>query len=285
MNNNREVYHLLQSINRRPNPFEFYTAETLWNDEHISKQMLSYHLDDASVLASRPFELIDQCVDWMRNRFNIDRETGICDFGCGPGLYTSRLAQLKAAVTGVDLSRRSIEYAKKTAVEQNLAIDYHLQNYLTFETDKTFDLITMIYCDLCPLSPEQRKTMLQNFHRFLNNDGHLFLDVFSLKAFENREEVAMYENRQMKGFWSSEDYYGFMNTFKYDDEKLVLDKYTIIEENRFRTIYNWLQYFSPESLRKEFEENGFIIVEQYSDVLGTPYSADSPEFAVVAKKI
>ena len=42
-------------------------------------------------------------------------------------------------------------------------------------------------------------------------------------------------------------------------ENVILDKYTIIEEKRTRIIYNWLQYFSVDSLREEFEENGFKV--------------------------
>ena len=52
----------------------------------------------------------------------------------------------------------------------------------------------------------------------------------------------------------ADKYYGFLNTFKYNEEKITLDKYTIIEETRTRVIYNWLQYFNQDSLRKEFEE-------------------------------
>lgn len=58
----------------------------------------------------------------------------------------------------------------------------------------------------------------------------------------------------------------------------------IIEEARTQTVYNWLQYFSPGSLRKEFEESGFNIEEYYSDVAGTVFSPESVEFAIVAKK-
>jgi hypothetical protein len=65
---------------------------------------------------------------------------------------------------------------------------------------------------------------------------------------------------------------------------MVLDKYTIIEEARTRTVYNWLQYFSPETLEREFVECGFAVEEFYSDVAGSPYLSESKEFAVVAKK-
>ncbi|MFC1892323.1 class I SAM-dependent methyltransferase, partial [Thermodesulfobacteriota bacterium] len=259
--------------------------EILWNDKHISKKMLEVHLNEALDLASRNKGFIEKSVDWMVSRFNIGSDTRIADFGCGPGLYTSRLAEKGANVTGIDFSERSIRYAKETASKKNLDIDYVLQNYLSFETDKKFDLITLIFCDLCPLSPGQRKTLLNKFYKYLDDDGFIFLDVVSLNGFEQKEEMTTCEHLQLNGFWSADDYYGFVNTFKYEDKKVILDKYTIIEKNKAWEVYNWLQYYSLESLENELKENGFRIIEHYSDVSGTPLKSDATQIAVVAEKI
>ncbi len=112
----------------------------------------------------------------------------------------------------------------------------------------------------------------------------MLLDVYSLNSFNQKEESATYEMNQLNGFWSPEDYYCFVDTFKYEKEKVILDKYTIIEETRMRVVYNWLQCYSKDSLRSEIEENGFKIEEYYSDVAGTAFSPESVEFAIVAIK-
>jgi hypothetical protein len=88
----------------------------------------------------------------------------------------------------------------------------------------------------------------------------------------------------LNGFWAPEKYYGFLNTFKYDKEKVILDKYTIIDKNGVRIIYNWLQYFSKEALIKEFEDNNFKVEKIYSDVAGKPYHPKSQEMAIIARK-
>jgi hypothetical protein len=106
-----------------------------------------------------------------------------------------------------------------------------------------------------------------------------------LSAFEQKEEVALYEVNQLNGFWSPNKYYGFLNTFKYEKEKVALDKYTIIELDRIRKVYNWLQYFAPEDLEREFIASGFSVTGLYSDVSGTPYDRKSSEFAVIANKV
>ena len=278
------MFKELKKINSRPAPFQFYTADELWTNEHTSKQMLEYHLDDHVDLSSRNKEFIEQSVKWIISKFEIDKTTEIADFGCGPGLYTTRLAERGARVTGIDFSQNSLNYAKQVAANKGLSINYILSNYLEFETTDRFDLIMMIMCDFCVLSPAQRKKMLSKFNLLLKPEGSVLLDVYSLNSFNQKEEAVIYELNQLNGFWSSEDYYGFVNTFKYEKEKVTLDKYTIIEKSRKREVYNWLQYFSEDSLKNEFEENGFKTIELYSDVAGKNFSSESTEFAIVARK-
>jgi len=279
------VFDKIENINTRPAPFEFYTASDLWTDEHTSEQMLRFHLNEDIDVSSRKAEFINHSVEWIASDFNIVAGTKIADFGCGPGLYATRLAQRQADVTGIDFSERSIQYAQEVAIREGLSIHYVNQNYLKFETDERFHLVLMIMCDFCALSPTQRKKMLSKFYTILEPGGSVLLDVYSLKAFDQREETAMYEANLLNGFWSPNKYYGFLNTFKYESEKVVLDKYTIIEASRTRIVYNWLQYFSPEALEREFVECGFAVEKLYSDVAGSPFDSESEEFAVVAKKL
>jgi len=278
------VFKEIENINTRPEPFEFYTASDLWTDEHTSKQMLTFHLNEGVDMSSRNAQFITRSVEWIASRFNVGAGTKIADFGCGPGLYATRLAQKRAAVTGIDFSKRSIQYAQGVANREGLSIHFANQDYLEFETDDRFHLVLMIMCDFCALSPTQRTKVLNKFYTFLEPGGSVLLDVYSLKTFDHREETRMYEANLLNGFWSPNKYYGFLNTFKYEREKVVLDKYTLIEADRSRTVYNWLQYFSPEALEREFVERGFTVEGFYSDVAGTPFDSETKEFAVVAKK-
>jgi len=278
------MYTKLEEINSRPKPFEFYTAADLWTDEYTSEQMLAYHLNKDVDLSSRNEEFITKSVEWIASHFDVGPRIRIADFGCGPGLYTNRLAKLGARVVGVDFSPRSIAYARGVAADESLAVEYINQNYLDFETQGQFDLVMMIMCDFCALSPSQRMVMLKKFHSLLAPGGAVLLDVYSIGAFEKREETTSYGINLMDRFWSPKKYFCFQNTFKYDEIKVVLDKYTIVEEERVRTVYNWLQYFSPEALEKEFIEAGFALKEKHADVAGSPFDNTGSEFAVVGRK-
>lgn len=278
------MFKELKEINSRPAPFQFYTADELWANEHTSKQMLEYHLNEAIDVSSRNKSFIERSAEWIVSYFGVGEKTTIADFGCGPGLYTTRFAERGAAVTGIDFSANSLKYAKQVAEQKGLKVNYVHTNYLNFETTHRFDLITMIMCDFCALSPEQRKTMISKFSSLLKPGGSVLLDVYSLNSFNQKEESATYELNQLNGFWSPDDYYCFVNTFKYEKEKVTLDKYTIIEASQTRIVYNWLQHFSKESLRKEFENNGLEVEGFYSNVAGGAFEPDSLEFALVARK-
>jgi 2-polyprenyl-3-methyl-5-hydroxy-6-metoxy-1,4-benzoquinol methylase len=274
----------LKNIHSRPAPFAQYTAADLWTDEHISAQMLAYHLDGTVDLSSRKTGFIDRSAQWIISHFELDHTKAVADFGCGPGLYTTRLAESGADITGIDFSERSIEYAKNAAQQHNLAINYVCANYLEFETERRFDLITMIMCDYCALSPRQRQIMLTKFHQLLKPGGAVLLDVYSIAAYDARKEGATFARNLMDGFWSANRYYGFLRTFKYEAEKVILDKYTIIEDDRTRVIYNWLQYFDPAALKREFTTVGFEIKSLFGDVAGADYDPDADEYAIVARK-
>lgn len=276
------MFTTLDSIVSRPEPFSVCTTEDLWTDGYTSERMLEFHLDGITDLSSRNFQFIDKSAAWIVSRFFAKEETTVIDFGCGPGLYTSRFARHNAKVTGVDFSKRSIEFARGLAAKENLAIDYFCQNYLEFQTNTRFDLITMIFCDFCALSLGQRRTMLDKFASMLNPGGRVLLDVCSIAGFDARAETSAFGRNLMNGFWSKDDYFGFQNTFIYPDEKVTLDKYTIIEPGRTRTVFNWLQYFSQESLREEFDRSGLSIQTFFSDVAGSAFSPDLHEFAVEA---
>ncbi len=100
----------LLTLQEKPQPFA--PGEPLfWDDPYISKQMLAAHLNPANDIASRRPETIDRTLDWLVHSLHISPGASVLDLGCGPGLYTARLAQRGFVVTGIDYSRNSIEYA------------------------------------------------------------------------------------------------------------------------------------------------------------------------------
>jgi len=226
---------------------------------------------------------MDRSANWIGQHYRLGPGQSVVDFGCGPGLYTSRLVKSGAQVTGLDFSERSIAYARDQARLNGLGIDYTLTDYLTYETTKKFDLILMIMCDYSALGPHNRSELLDKWRGILKPDGALLFDVHALPMFHAMREELRYSPNLLDGFWSDAPYHGFLRTFKYEHERVSLDKYTIVEASRTRTVYNWLQYFDPESLGGELAEHGFILEQIFGDVAGAPYDPRAHEFAVSAR--
>jgi hypothetical protein len=124
--------------------------------------------------------------------------------------------------------------------------------------------------------------MLEKFRSMLAPGGSILLDVYGPAMFERQEESSTYAPNLLDGFWSDAEYFGFKHTFKYEDVRVLLDQYTIVERDRTRRIYNWLQCFTPKSLGSEFVEHGLQIAEYLENVAGDPYDPEAVEFAVIA---
>jgi SAM-dependent methyltransferase len=277
------MFDELARITARPEPFSTYTVETLWTDPHVSEQMLRYHLDAELDSASRRREFVDRSVAWIVDRFELAEGRRVLDLGCGPGLYTNRLAAAGATVTGIDLSARSIDHARRTARERGLEVDHAVADYLDDPPAGPFDVALLIYCDLCALGPDRRARLLANVRDRLARGGVLLFDVVSLARFVSVDEGVEFAESLMDGFWSSEPYFGFHSVFVYDDERVVLDRYDIVERDRTWSVSNWLQHYDPDTLERELASAGFELVEVLGDVAGAPYDRLADEFAVIAR--
>jgi SAM-dependent methyltransferase len=276
------MYRELADLLERPEPFSTYTAEALWTDDYVSARMLDFHLDPGHDLASRRPEAIDRLVKWIETRLGLAGKT-VCDLGCGPGLYAERMAMHGARVTGLDFSARSLAHARQSAAKKRLTISYHHADYLKDELPGQHNIVTLIYGDYCVLSPAQRRALLGRIRAMLKPGGHFLFDAFSRPQFGQCAEEFVCERRLMDGFWAEGDYFGFKATHLYPGQHLALDRYLIVEPERQRDIYNWMQYFTPDEIRAELKEAGFEAAEIFDLTTGEHWIERSAPFGVLAK--
>jgi SAM-dependent methyltransferase len=253
-----------------------------WTDPHIAQQMLNAHLDPKIDAASRRPALIGSTVEWIIDVLNLQVGDTLLDLGCGPGLYCQRFSRNGLKVTGVDFSANSIRYAQ----ELDFKTTYSCQDYLTLDFDAQFDVVTLIFGDLCALSREKRSRLLTNIHQALRPNGYFVLDVTTFEHHTKRMDVQQWSVLPNGGFWKPTPYLQLINGFHYPEDDTALDQYIIIEAGGRTTVYrNWFHYYSPETITAELEAQGFIVEGLYSDLWGTPYQEDSGWIGVVARKV
>jgi len=278
----KSLFEVLSEVYQKPELFSAYTAETLWTEPHLAQQMLKTHLDQNTPLASRTLPVVEQTVAWLDDRFGLEGKN-VCDLGCGPGLYAERYAQRGAFVEGLDFSTNSIAYATENAASGRGSLSFRRADYLSDELPSGQDLVTLIYCDFCPLSPAQRSILLNKVRCALVPDGAFVFDVYSTKAFEGISEGTVLSRNHANGFWSANDCFVFQSTWTYPIDAVSLDLFTIVEEGKTWRVYNWLQYFSLESVEAELQAHGFR-VENLSERFDA--NADTTDtFTIVARPL
>lgn len=277
-------FELLFQYAQRPALFAKSSAP-LWDDEHISKGMLQAHLDPEWEAASRRHRFIDDSVEWIIRHSGIQSGAKILDLGCGPGLYTQRFAKRGFNVTGVDFSRRSVNYAKEQAKREGLTIDYIYQNYLSLSFENEFDLIVMIYCDFGVLPNEDARNLLKRVYAALKPGGRFLFDTFTpAKLATYRDDERSWE-RQESGFFRPIPYLSLFSRHIYEDAQAYVEQFVVMdEEERIEVYRNWNQCYSPETIKPLMEEAGFGELFFAGDVAGKEYSDQTETLCVVGRK-
>ncbi|WP_373080464.1 class I SAM-dependent methyltransferase [Fusobacterium varium] len=266
-------------------PIEYASSsKKFWDDEHISKFMLKAHLSPDEEGASRNHTFIEKSAEWITSLIEDISNRKLLDLGCGPGIYAEKFYNKGFDVTGIDFSKRSIEYAVDSAARKNMEIKYKYMNYLEIDYDAEFDIATLIYCDFGVLSPDNRKILLKRIYKALKPGGILILDVFTEKFYEKFQEKIeiTYEN---SGFWSDEPYSCIQRNNIYRESMVALEQYIIITENQCEYYNIWNHIFSKNSIRKELEMGGFSGFKFFNNVAGEKESQNNSTLCIYAEKI
>ena len=258
--------HDMLKLNKKPTLYEKGNS-FMWTSPYISKQLLDIHLDEKNDLASRRKPAILLTIEWILGQVP-DRSLNILDLGCGPGLYCEKLSSYGHNLTGVDISESSINYAKNKAAECPYEIKYINADYLSLELEPDeYDLIIMIYTDLCVLLPAERSLLLQKVYHALKPEGIFIFDIVNDTHIEANLTPHNWDVVS-EGFWSPDPYMLLSNSFYYPDEKVVLYQHHIISEgNKTNTYRFWMHHFSIDDIKLIIESHSFRLRKAEANIL------------------
>ncbi|MCG8698562.1 MAG: methyltransferase domain-containing protein [Bacteroidales bacterium] len=266
-----------------------YTAGTsfMWTDEHISKQLLEVHLNPDVDLASRKRSTIEQTAKWILSLPKESKTLKILDLGCGPGLYSEIFAGKGHQVTGVDISKNSIDYARKSAQDKGLDIEYINSSYLELQLeDESYDLVVLIYTDLGVLIPSDRDLLLSKVQRMLKPGGIFIFDLLGDMELEQKVTPKNWEVSNV-GFWKNEPYLALSESFLYPEHKVIVYQHVVVDEGNNAEVYRfWTHFFSQEDITLMMKKHGFIEVDSRDDILPKSdiWNGENVIFTVVTKK-
>ena len=160
-----------------------------WNEPAFSRRMLLEHLRQDHDMASPRSEKIDKHVQFIHRELLSNKPTRILDLGCGPGLYTSRLAKLGHICVGVDFSPASLEYAKDQAIRQSLDCTYIHGDFREVPFPGNFGLVMMLHGEMNAFSKNDMQQILMKTNAALEKNGQLLLPSSTIDGIRLQHSV------------------------------------------------------------------------------------------------
>ena len=278
----------LQDIVRRQSvPKPWAEGEKIpWNDPDFSRRMLNEHLSQEHDAASRRFEIIDKHIEWIHNQVLKGNPTRILDLGCGPGLYTSRLARLGHRCVGIDFSPASIAYARDQAEEAGLECTYIQQDIRTADYGDEYGLVMSIFGEFNVFRPGEARGILEKACRALVPNGFLLFEPHTFEAVVKIGGQPSSWYSAEKGLFSEEPHLCLQENFWDTEENVAIQRYYVIDAatGGVARYSSSMQAYTNEEYRSLLAKCGFGKVVFYPSLGGSAGSPEDYLMAILSQK-
>jgi SAM-dependent methyltransferase len=274
-------------LERKPFPEPWQEGDNIpWNDPDFSQRMLQEHLSQEHDAASRRFERIDRQVTWIHEGVLKGRASRVLDLGCGPGLYTRRLARLGHHCLGIDFSPASIGYARKITEEEGLDCTFHEADIREANYGEGYDAVMLIYGELNVFRPTHAALILDKVHKALKPGGHLLLEPHTFEAVRDWGCKARSWYSSDDGLFSSEPHLVLEEYFWDPDNHITTNRYYVIHVST-RNVIRYAQSVQAYTLQ-EYEallaNCGYSNFKFYPSLVGEPDPEQVDLLAILAAK-
>jgi SAM-dependent methyltransferase len=272
---------LVDIVNRSAHPLPWSEGDKIpWDDPAFSERMLREHLSQAHDGASRRSETIDAHVAWIHAHLLGGQPTRILDLGCGPGLYTSRLARLGHDCTGIDFSPASIAYAR----DAHSDIGYVQGDIRTTEYGSGYGLVMLIYGELNVFRPDDARLILRKARAALGDGGTLLLEVHPWDVVRAMGDHPASWRSSPGGLFSPDPYLLLEEGFWDADANVTTHRYYVIDAATAAvTQYTeCVQAYSDDAFRELLDTSGFHWNETFGSLRGD--DARDELFVIVAQR-
>ena len=246
-------------------------TSTTWYDDFFTE------LPNTFWRAAVPADATAAEVDFLVRTTGLQPGDRVLDACCGSGRHTLELARRGFRVTGVDVSAEAIEYARRDAADEGLAVDLRVGDMRTLPTDVDVHAAICMGNAFGYLEHEGTVAFLADLAKIVRPGGALVLDYAfvaeSLLPGVQLEEEPMtiggVEATSVNTYDAVESRWLTEMTFRRGDDvhrgTSVQHVYTVAEVSRLVVAA------------------GFPDVERYGDPDGSPYRLGSPRLLLVAR--
>lgn len=255
---------LIDIVKRVPNPAPWSEGDKIpWNDPAFSERMLREHLSQDHDLASRRSAVVDAHVQWIHERVLDEEPATILDLGCGPGLYSSRLARLGHRCKGVDFSPASIRHAAERAEREGLTCTYIQDDIRQADFGDGYDLVLFVFGEFNVFRPADARTILEKARRALEPGGTLLIEPHHFEVVEKMGAAPPSWHTAPAGLFSEQPYLCLQENMWDHEAKTATTRFFVIDAatGGAEQLTQTMQAYTHGEYRTMLEQAGFGTVE------------------------
>lgn len=281
--------NLKEIIHRTNPPHPWEEGDNIpWNDLKFSERMLQEHLSQAHDAASRRIQIIDRQVSWIHQTILQGKPGRILDLGCGPGLYSSRLAQFGHTCVGIDYSPASIHYAReyvkkvRFTLHRSLDCTYIEQDLRQAIYGEGFDLALFIYGEFNVFKPVDASLIVERVCSALKPGGQLLLEVHRNETVQHMGlETATWYSAECALF-SEKPHLVLEEAFWDEDQRVATRRYFIVDGSTGKTVRYAVSYqaYTDGDYQTLLNQGGFSEVTFHPSLTGS-HEESQRDFIVI----
>jgi len=266
-------------VEREATPMPWTEGDTIpWDEPAFSQRMLQEHLSQNHDWASRRAVLIDAHVAWLHTEFLTGEPRKILDLGCGPGLYTDRLAALGHHCVGMDHSPASIDYATRQAASAGQSITYQEDDIRTASFGSGYDLVLMAFGELNVFAETTARDIVTRAADALSPSGVLVVEVHHEAAVRQIATQPATWASHRQGLFSGAPHLLLQECFWDEPSRAATRRYFVVDlatgtVTRHAASY---QAYTDEAYRALLNDCGLDAIREVPSLRGTAPERDSP---------
>jgi SAM-dependent methyltransferase len=206
-------------------------------------------------------------------KIGFEKNTKILDLACGRGRHANFLATKGYQVSGYDLSKSSIEYAKNST---DFPINFQVKDMRIPFGDGEFDVILNLFTSFGYFENEkQNLKVMQNIAAALNNNGLAVIDY--LNPLLAKKALLKKETKEL-------------GVIKFEIAKHTCDTFihkiiTFSDADTTHRFSEKVMLIYPEQFNNYFELSGLKLIQTFGDYSLNTYQPDtSPRMIMVVRK-
>jgi len=238
----------------------------------------SFYLEEVKEITSA--QRTKKEVDFIEKILRLHQGARILDLACGVGRHSIELARRGNIVVGQDINSKFLKIAKKSAVQNKLAIKFVKADMRRVDFRNFFDSVLLLFNSFGYFSNfNDHQEVLNQVSSALKLGGKFVLDIDNVQRYENnvKKEYKFSLSKRLSVKLISE----------YDKKNKILNQERIRyrDDKKIQVLRSHIRLFSMPEIRVMLKRAGLNLTEVFADYDEAKPTKESKRIIIVASKV